>query len=591
MQTLSENLILDYPHNLQENSIYRVKLLNEAENNPEYQNAIRELCKDDILLWINLFCWTKDPRKEIDVLPFVCYEAYQKDYILEIQSAIDNQYDELTEKTRDMGVSWMILYVFTHKFLFENGSDFRVGSRKEDYVDKLNEIDTLLEKVRFNLKKQPKWLLPEGFDFDKHCGYMRIINPENGNAIVGESANEFFGSGGRRKAILLDEYAKWETRVAEAAWTATGDVAKCRFPVSTPVGSGNKFAMLAGGTQEKIKKLTLHWTLHPEKSKDAYYMDGAVKILVLNSKEAFELWKTGVRVRSPWYDMEAERRSEADLAQEVDIDYLKSGHPFFNLVVLNKQKVWTYIKRSSPSGVIPYGHHIRCSLVEIDGKIELRETEDGWLRIYELPKTEYQYVVSGDISEGMEKGDECFLTVRDKVTRNVVACANGLYSPTDDFDIKLQKTGKLYNKAKVAPENNNHGYAVCQNLKNMDCDLYYTERKNDKGVVTVNKAGWLTDNKSRPEMLDQFEEEIRGNSIELRDEILINQCKTFVKNPRTGKPEADGKFLDDGVMSCAIGGEVIKEHPYKPKSSTSDSRRSMRIDELKKKVSNPYKVR
>ena len=588
---LSQTLIQDLPHSLESNLDYRRKLLSDCEKDKKLQEDTYFLCKNDIIFWINAFCWTKDQRtKPASLRPFICYEAYQEDYILKTQEAINNGHDLLTEKTRDMGVSWMILYVFTHEWLFNPGADFRVGSRKEDYVDKLGDIDTLLEKVRFTLARQPLFLLPKGFDPEKHASYMRIVNPVNGNAIVGESANEHFGSGGRRKALLLDEFAKWETKVAEAAWTSTADVTPCRIVVSTPVGSGNKFAMLANGTAEKIEKISLHWTLHPDKSKGAYYLDAGIKIPIADSKRAFEIWKSGIRVRSPWYDSEAERRSEADLAQEIDIDYLKSGYPFFSLIELNKQRVWTYIERKNPSGPIPYGNYIKASLVELDGKIEVRERPDGWLRIYELPKSEYQYVVSGDISEGLEKGDESFMVVRDKITRNVVACCNGLFAPTDDFDLKLWKVAKYYNKAKLAPENNNHGYAVVQNLKLMDCDLYQTRRINELGHVTINKAGWTTDNKSRPDMLDQMEEEIRRSAIELRDDVLITQCKTFVKNPKTGKPEADGRFLDDGVLACAIAGAVIKEEPYKAKVSANKAKNQAAVDDAKKAYRNPFRV-
>ena len=113
--------------------------------------------------------------------------------------------------------------------------------------------------------------------------------------------------------------------IAEAAWTATADVTGCRIPVSSAQGSGNKFAQLAKGTKETIKKITLHWTLHPNKAKDAYYIDGEEKIPVDKLDSAFGIWKSGKEMRSPWYDDEASRRTPEDLAQEVDIDYLKSG--------------------------------------------------------------------------------------------------------------------------------------------------------------------------------------------------------------------------------------------------------------------------
>lgn len=576
---------MNYPLSYSENIKYRAQLLMGCEKDPTLRNEVKELCRRDILYWINCFCYTKNPRCKPDVLPFIIYEAYQKDYILSIQSAIDSQEDLLTDKSRDMGVSWMVLYVFTHKWLFENGSDFRVGSRKEDFVDKLGDIDTLLEKVRFTLMRQPLWMLPKGFELEKHAGYMRIINPENNNAILGESANEHFGSGGRRKAILLDEFSKWDNSVAEGSWTSTADVAKCRLVVSTPNGSGNKFAILANGTKEKIKKISLHWTLHPEKGKDAYYLDNGVKITVNDLKEAFKLWQSGIRMRSPWYDAESERRSDNDLAQEVDIDYLRSGHPFFNSMAIARQNIWEYVVRATPYSVIPHGKFIRASIVEIDNKAELRESPDGWLRIYELPNKNCQYVLSADVAEGLSKGDESFLIIRDKWTRNVVACANGHYA-IDDFEDKIYKAQKLYGDVDTVPENNNHGVSICQGLKNRDCRLYHTKHinpNNDK--ETIIKPGWTTTSSSRPAALDQFEEEIRKGSIELRDEVLISQCRTFVYNDKNGRPEADGSFLDDGVMACAIGSAVIKELPYKNKGKgVSDYRKSQAVKEMSQPI-------
>jgi len=579
-------MILGYPKDIMENGAYRLKILSLCERDLTARAEVKALCKKDILYWINTFCYTKDPRRKPDVLPYITY-PYQDQHILEVKNAIDKQEDYLNDKSRDMGVSWDILYVFAWYFLFEEGSDFRVGSRKEDYVDKLNDIDTLLEKVRFCLKRQPLWLLPNGFDFDKHAAYMRIINPENSNAIVGESANPHFGSGGRRKALLLDEFAKWDESVAVAAWTATADVSKCRICVSTPVGSSNKFAQLSMGTKEKIRKTSLHWTLHPLKCEGAYYLDDNKKIPIADWTQAFAIWKrlgceSGM-VRSIWYDAEAERRSEADLAQEVDIDYRRSGHPFFSLTALSTQVSWPFFQRKAPLDPIPYGKHIRAILVEIDNKIEIREIFSGWLRIYELPKPGFQYEVSADVSEGLVKGDESFIVVRDKWTRNVVAAANGLYKTDDDFDLKVYKVSKLY-KAEAAVENNNHGYSVVQNLLKMDIKQYETKRVGKDGKIVSVKPGWSTTSTSRPPMLDQLEEEIRKSVVELRDEIIIAQCKTFISNPKTGKPEADGEFLDDGVIAMAIGGAAIKENQYKAPAEKSEASTRERVNELKKPV-------
>lgn len=557
---------MTYIKDYRENVIHRAKLLNAATLDDKMKQDLYTVCSRDILYWINHFCFTKDPRRKPDILPFITYD-FQDKHILEMQKAIENGEDIIIEKSRDMGASWMVIYGFLWFWLFKKGSDFRVGSRKEDFVDKIGDLDTLLEKVRFCLMRLPIWMLPQGFSFDKHATYMKIQNPANGNTIIGESANEHFGSGGRRKAILLDEFAKWDNSVAYAAWTSTADVSPCRICLSTPVGSGNKFAELAKGTKNKIKKISLHWTLHPLKAEGAYYMDGSTKIPVPPEK-ANELWNMGVKVRSPWYDAECERRSESDIAQELDIDYLASGSPFFSPLSLKKQKAWVYYKRPTPHGPVPYGKYITGNLVEQDHRIVFIESPNGWLRVFELPKSNWLYSIGGDVSEGLAKGDESTCVVRDKYSRNVVAVYNGLIG-TDVHAERLQKINKYYASSVIACERNNHGHSVNQDLKGMDCALYHP--RNAKGEIEIDKAGWDTNARTRPLMLDQMEEEIRKNTCELRDENLINQCFTFVKHKTTGKPQADGNFHDDLVIAHAISGTVIQDHQFKNVSGKSEN--------------------
>ena len=558
-----------YPKTVKENLEFRHELLTACEKDARFAQEMKELCARDILFWIDCFCFTKDPRKAGAILPFICYEAYQRNFIKEVERSINTGEDILIEKSRDMGASWMVLYVYMHKWLFEKGSDFRVGSRKEEFVDRRGDIDTLFEKIRFNLSKQPGFLLPPYFSITEDMPLMRIINPENENAIIGESANEDFGSGGRRKSVLLDEFSKWESNIADAAWTATADVTRSRIVVSTPKGSANKFARLAKGTKEKIKVLTLHWTLHPEKSAGSYYISGGIRIDIDLSKDnqaAFKLWKQGIRVRSPWYDAEDARREEADLAQEVDIDYHRSGSMFFSAKGLSSQKPWEFYTRHHPTAPIPYGKYIRGMLLEVDNKIEFRETPDGYISLFELPKEGYQYAIGGDSAEGLTKGDEAYAVARCKITRNLVASFRGHITP-EDFAKKLQLLAWYFNEADVAPENNNHGYTTARELESMShCKLYYTRKEEMKdGVKMVTpKRGFTTDLRTRPELLNQMAHEIDKAACELRDATLIGQCSTFIRNgDKGGRPEADGEFLDDGVIACGIAGYVIQEIPFK----------------------------
>ena len=561
--------LLTVPKDVEENLRFRAKLLHEAESDSELRVAVREMARRDRLFFFNALLWTYDPRVAAKKLPFVTYE-FQDKFILWDASLPVKQRPDLTigvdsivEKSRDMGCTWMLVGNDLHDWLFQPEKiEIRWGSRKEQYVDTRGDMDSIFEKFRYALKNLPEWVLPEGFQFSEHDNTMRLINPQTGSSITGESTNNEFGRGGRKYRIRFDEFAFWDCD--ENAWGACADATNCRTALSTPEGSSNKFAHLAAETPESIEKFTLHWTLHPLKGRGAYYLNNDGTRIDINSLEkAFELWKSGVEVRSPWYDAENLRRTPREVAQELDIDYLKSGNPFFSLVELSKQKVWEYHELALPGAEIPWGKYIRVNLVDVDNKVQTRQRPDGWLKVYERPNPGGQYVLSADTSEGLPKGDESAGVVRDKWTLNVVAVVNGLIKP-EDFAGMLMLMSKWYNTALIVPENNNHGYTVCKEVFDCGGHLYYTKGDGAESTSKTIKRGFTTTRKTRPAMLDQMEEEIRRHAAELRDPDLIQQCHTFVNNEKTHRPEADGDFLDDLVLACAIGSAVIRERPYAP---------------------------
>ena len=297
---------LSYPTETSGNWTHRAELLSNADKDPQYAAALRVVCSESILFWINSFCYIYEVRQELQrlhesdkaALPFITY-PFQDKYILKLVQQIESEKDMLTEKSRDMGVSWMVLVVFVWFWQFGGaGNDFLLGSRKEDFVDKREDMDALFPKIRFLLRNQPAFLLPKGFalksevDEKRHAPYMILKNPATGSTITGEANNKYFGSGGRRRAVLLDEYAKWE-HTDESAWQSLGDVTPCRLPVSSANGKRNHFYRLRAGEIGKIKVTRIHWKAHPHKD-------------------------------SAWYEAEKTRRAPSELAAEVDINYAAS---------------------------------------------------------------------------------------------------------------------------------------------------------------------------------------------------------------------------------------------------------------------------
>jgi len=288
------------PGCIKSNYSNRATLLSESDSDYEYRGAIYQHCSNDILFWINHFCWIYEPRKEYQSklgynsphLLFITWD-YQDEYVKWLCEHINNGTDGLTEKSRDMGMSWLVSTVFLWYWLFgKSGNDFLIGSRKQEFVDKHGAMDAVFPKIRYNLYRQPEWFMPQGWNKLNHDTFMRLINPKTGSYIKGEANNKYFGTGGRYKAVLLDEFAKWE-HTDELAWQSLSDATPCRLPVSSAFGRNNMFYKLASHSIGEIDKTRISWKLHPLKTK-------------------------------LWYDAEKKRRSPQDLAAEVDIDYTAS---------------------------------------------------------------------------------------------------------------------------------------------------------------------------------------------------------------------------------------------------------------------------
>lgn len=211
-------------------------MLHKADGSIELQKLHMKVCKENPVYWFNHFAWTFDPRSKTPEMPFELY-PYQEWCIQEWYKCIENQEDFGIEKSRDMGVSWMLILLFQYCWLFRPGWNFHVGSRRENEVDTaVLDPSTLFGKFRYNLSRLPRWMRPEHRDKK-----LSIVNELNGNLLTGESANPSFGRGARQRAILLDELAFWEC--ADAAYGGCSATTNCRIINSTPYGESNRFAV------------------------------------------------------------------------------------------------------------------------------------------------------------------------------------------------------------------------------------------------------------------------------------------------------------------------------------------------------------
>ena len=493
----------------------------------------RERALSDIHHFFKYHAYTHEPRPKIlglyglssPTIPFLLYPI-QAEVVDQIVEAINNGHDVLIEKSRDMGVSWLVITILFWFWLKpSSGNDFLLGSRKMELVDKKGAHDSLFEKFRYNLYLSK--FKPAGFNYHDHDNVGFIVNPDSGSYIKGESNNANFGTGGRYKASLMDEFAKWEETDADA-WTSMGDSTQCRIPVSTPWGIGRKFAQLR--FSGAIKVITMHWSLHPMKSIGLYKDDEG-------------------KHHSDWYDEECERRKDdpaANIGQELDIDYLKSGTPYFDNTLVQKRYI-DLVQNPADAE--------RHSFIRTDkDDIEVFPNANGHIYILEKPDDEkwhYRYCISCDVAEGLEKGDNSAFYVYDRVKAQDVAWYVGKCD-TMVLAMLLAYFGHWYGQAYLAVETNNHGHAVNQHLKQLSYpNLYmmgiFTEIVDMESV----RVGWTTNVQTRPIMCATLRDAVNEGVDGIYDHEFFNEAMTFIYN-KNGKPEAEEGCLDDRVMAQAI---------------------------------------
>jgi hypothetical protein len=357
----------DYRANLE----YRTKVITMAAENEGVREDLWIACSRSLMFYVNVFCWTYDPRKANGILPFVTY-GFQDESLLMIEKCIVEGEDLVIKKSRDMGASWMLLVVFEWLWHFKNGQSFLLVSRNEDYVDKPGNPKSLFWKIDFLHKHQPAWLLPR-ITRTK----LRLTNDENGSTIDGESTTGDVARGDRRTAIGLDEFAAFDVDSSYRALSSTRDATRCRIFNSTPAGANNAFFDIAHNSE--IKQLALHWMLHPEKAEGLYHV--------------------GEKPRSPWYDRQCKRCAHSqEIAQELDIDFAGSDYQFFDQRTITR----LIVEHASPP------MHVGELLYNPDAcqPTEFMETPKGKLRLWFNPGAnnmtpdDREYAAGVDIATG-----------------------------------------------------------------------------------------------------------------------------------------------------------------------------------------------
>lgn len=218
--------------------------------------------------------------------------------------------------------------------------------------------------------------------------------------------------------------------------------------------------------------------------------------------------------------------------------------------------------------------HKQAKTTETNKEQFMRSLE-GRLLVWELPEKGRQYVIGGDVAEGLEHGDRSSVDVLDKETGEQVAHWYGHLDP-GLFASLLRHVGEWYNMAYIGPERNNHGHAVLQELR----DIYpskriyaeqYLDRDNDDETP---KLGWLTTAQSKPVLIDGLKALLREQVSGIRWIGTCHEAHTYVYDAK-GRANAQTGCFDDQLMSYMIAQEMRARCPdlSEPEEFTRDKQR------------------
>ncbi len=231
------------------------------------------------IAFIEDWCETFDPRnagtERSTTMPFVLFPR-QREFIEFLWLCYQREAPGLVEKSRDMGATWLCVCFSVWLFLFVDGARVGWGSRKAANVDKIGDMDSIFEKLRFQMRSVPRCFWPVGFSED-NMAFMKVTGGLGNGSITGESGDDI-GRGGRTRIYFKDESAHYEH--PELIEAALSDTTRVQFDLSSVNGLGNVFhRKREGGTdwvpghsvqRGKTNVFVMDWSDHPDKTNSWY---------------------------------------------------------------------------------------------------------------------------------------------------------------------------------------------------------------------------------------------------------------------------------------------------------------------------------
>jgi hypothetical protein len=511
---------------------FRKKCLELAAESEDYAHQLWIMCSRDLLFYVNTFCFTYVPGRaplSTEVL-FLTY-PFQDVVFDEVKTAIELQYDELFEKARKMGLTWIILTVFDWLWTFRKYNTFRLLSFKEDLVDKTDDPDCLYWKLLFLLDHLPGFLKPEN-----NYNHLSLTNLDNKSTITGLTTTSDSARSGRCTAMFPDEFATVPD--GDGIEEATQHVSDCRLFNSTHKGVSTTFYRLS--LKETLKKLILHWSVHPIYNRGLYYSvddklvlyDKDFKGVVTVSRKKYNFpedypFRLDGKLRSPWYDNECDRASHPrQIAQELDIDPFASDFQYFDGQMI--QDIETeFVRPPFWEGELEFDEDSLEPIGLVEGK-------NGSLKLWIYPDAYGKIpqdleVGSGfDISAGTGASNSTASFGNLKTNEKIAEYANPWIKPESYAKLAIAMC-KFFNESFMVFDGGGPGRTFADEIIRLGYrNLYY--RRNEEGLnkKVSDKPGVFLNPKEKAAILGKYRRSLKDKTFIQRSHDANQECLAYI---------------------------------------------------------------
>lgn len=260
----------------------------------------------------------------------------------------------------------------------------------------------------------------------------------------------------------------------------------------------------------------------------------------INSFHAIKLpWYLDPTKNQQWRDNQTVQLGQKMAAREYDCDFETSGDTIINSELL-KELQSNYIKEP------------------------IRKAYSNLVWIWQNPINSFKYILSADVARG-DGVDFSTFEILCIQTNQQVAQFKGKIGTTQ-FGNLIVQYAKLYNDAFVVVENASIGWAVLQQIINLNYRNLYYHKKDFKYIdpqlhnrIHISPkqqekkdiVGFTTSSSTRPLIIQKFIKSIENKQILIRSARLLEELRTFIW--MNGKQQAMPGYNDDLIMAMAIG--------------------------------------